>query len=81
MIQKYMIELVVIGSFFNDCCCCLSSYWDPSYDLELMSNQVALNMLYVQTVADVERGWVLSNKEMKQQLASLQARGAKKEVR
>ncbi|GFG30468.1 hypothetical protein Cfor_09310 [Coptotermes formosanus] len=55
------------------------SYWDPGYDLELMSNQVALNLLYVQTVADVERGWVLSSKEMKQQLASLQARGAKKE--
>jgi len=45
-----------------------------------MSNQVALNLLYVQTVADVERGWVLSSKEVKQQLASLQARGAKKEV-
>ncbi|KDR21557.1 sorting nexin-17 [Zootermopsis nevadensis] len=55
------------------------SYWDPGYDLELMSNQVALNMLYVQTVADVERGWVLSSKETKHQLASLQARGAKKE--
>lgn len=55
------------------------SYWDPGYDLELMSNQVALNMLYIQTVADVERGWVLSSKEMRQQLASLQARGAKRE--
>jgi hypothetical protein len=31
-------------------------------------------------VADVERGWVLSTKEMRQQLASLQARGAKREV-
>lgn len=55
------------------------SYWDPGYDLELMSNQVALNLLYVQTVADVERGWVVSSKDVKQQLASLQARGAKKE--
>jgi sorting nexin-17 len=66
--------------FLNDCDCCSSSYWDPGYDLELMSNQVALNMLYIQTVADVEKGWVLSSKEVKQQLASLQARGAKKEV-
>ncbi|XP_067008355.2 sorting nexin-17 [Anabrus simplex] len=55
------------------------SYWDPSYDLELMSDRVALNLLYVQTVADVERGWVLSSRETQQQLASLQARGAKKE--
>jgi hypothetical protein len=61
--------------------CFSSSYWDPGYDLELVSNQVALNMLYIQTVADVERGWVLSSKEMKQQLALLQARGAKREVR
>ena len=59
---------------------CLSSYWDPGYDLELMSNQVALNLLYVQTVADVERGWVVSSKDVKQHLASLQARGGKKEV-
>lgn len=55
------------------------SYWDPSYDLELMSDKVALNLLYVQTVADVEKGWILSSKETQKHLASLQARGAKKE--
>ncbi|XP_049858580.1 sorting nexin-17 isoform X2 [Schistocerca gregaria] len=55
------------------------SYWDPSYDIELMSDKVALNLLYVQTVADVEKGWILSSKETQKHLASLQARGAKKE--
>ncbi|CAG2059054.1 unnamed protein product [Timema podura] len=55
------------------------SYWDPGYDLELMSDSVALNLLYVQTVADVEHGWVLTNKETQQRLALLQARGAKQE--
>lgn len=56
-----------------------SSYWDPDYDLELMSNPVALNLLYVQTVSEVERGWILCSKEIQMQLASLQARGAKRE--
>lgn len=55
------------------------SYWDSDYDLELMSNSVALNLLYVQTVSDVERGWILCSKDTQSQLTSLQARGAKKE--
>ncbi|KAK7863146.1 hypothetical protein R5R35_012761 [Gryllus longicercus] len=55
------------------------SYWDPSYDLELLQDKVALNLLYVQTVADVERGWVLIGTDTQQQLASLQSRGAKRE--
>lgn len=55
------------------------SYWDPEYDIELMSNPVAMNLLYVQTVSDVERGWILCSTEMQSQLTSLQARGAKRE--
>lgn len=55
------------------------SYWDPAYDQELMSDRVALNLIYTQTVADIERGWILCGKETQAQLASLQARGAKKE--
>lgn len=55
------------------------SYWDPDYDRELMQDKVALNLLYVQTVSDVERGWILSGPDTQQKLTSLQARGAKKE--
>lgn len=33
-----------------------------------------------QTVADIERGWVLVNKEQHRQLKSLQEKGSKKEV-
>uniref|UniRef100_A0A1B6GLU6 PX domain-containing protein n=3 Tax=Proconiini TaxID=565685 RepID=A0A1B6GLU6_9HEMI len=55
------------------------SYWDPAYDDELAGDRVALNLVYLQTVADLERGWILCNQETQAQLASLQARGAKKE--
>jgi len=55
------------------------SYWDPSFDLELMDDRVALNLLYVQTVSDIDRGWIVCDKEIQEQLATLQARGAKRE--
>ena len=53
--------------------------WDPQIDAELMSNPATLNLLYVQTVAEVERGWARADAETKRQLARMQARGAKKE--
>jgi len=55
------------------------SYWDPAYDDELAVDRVALNLIYTQTVADLERGWILCTKDTQARLASLQARGAKKE--
>lgn len=44
-----------------------------------MTNKVSLNLLYVQTVSDVERGWVLCSQETRNTLANLQSRGAKKQ--
>ncbi|XP_046383091.1 sorting nexin-17 [Ischnura elegans] len=64
------------------------SYWDPAFDEDLIQDRVGLNLLYVQTVADVERGgWLMrdeggsrsSGDDTRSLLASLQARGAKKE--
>lgn len=55
------------------------NYWDPAYDLELVRDRVALNLLYVQAVTEVECGWMLCNEEARQKLASLQAKGSKKE--
>ena len=45
-----------------------------------MSNPVALNLLYLQTLVEIEKGWALAPQETRRELASLQARGAKKEV-
>lgn len=44
-----------------------------------MSHKISLNLLYVQTLSDVERGWVQANQDTRRQLALLQSRGAKKE--
>ncbi|TRZ01331.1 hypothetical protein DNTS_025524, partial [Danionella cerebrum] len=55
------------------------SYWDMAYDGDVMDDRVGLNLLYVQTMADVERGWILANKEQHKQLKSLQEKGSKKE--
>uniref|UniRef100_A0A673N7W9 Sorting nexin-17 n=1 Tax=Sinocyclocheilus rhinocerous TaxID=307959 RepID=A0A673N7W9_9TELE len=55
------------------------SYWDTSYDSDVMDDRVGLNLLYAQTVSDIERGWILVNKEQHRQLKSLQEKGSKKE--
>ncbi|XP_039605420.1 sorting nexin-17 isoform X1 [Polypterus senegalus] len=55
------------------------SYWDSSYDNDVMDSRVGLNLLYAQTVSDIERGWILVNKEQHRQLKSLQEKGSKKE--
>uniref|UniRef100_A0A672P3Q3 Sorting nexin-17 n=1 Tax=Sinocyclocheilus grahami TaxID=75366 RepID=A0A672P3Q3_SINGR len=55
------------------------SYWDTAYDSDVMDDRVGLNLLYAQTVSDVERGWILVNKEQHRQLKSLQEKGSKKE--
>lgn len=44
-----------------------------------MSDPVALNLLYIQTISDIERGWTYCTKETKNILANLQAQLAKKE--
>uniref|UniRef100_A0A8D0CT28 Sorting nexin 17 n=1 Tax=Sander lucioperca TaxID=283035 RepID=A0A8D0CT28_SANLU len=55
------------------------SYWDMAYDGDVMDNRVGLNLLYAQTVSDIERGWILVNKDQDRQLKSLQEKGSKKE--
>ncbi|KAM9782684.1 sorting nexin-17 [Neosynchiropus ocellatus] len=55
------------------------SYWDMSYDGDVMDNRVGLNLLYAQTLSDIERGWILVNKDQHRQLKSLQEKGSKKE--
>lgn len=50
-----------------------------SYDKELMTDPVALNILYLQTVSDIERGWIIAMRDAKTQLEKLKSRLAKKE--
>lgn len=55
------------------------SYWDSAYDSDVMEDLVGLDLLYIQTVSDIERGWILVNKEQHRQLKSLQEKASKKE--
>ena len=55
------------------------SSWDPKIDEELIKNKTCLNMLYIQTLSDVEHGWLQANVDVRKQLAGMQARGAKLE--
>ena len=58
-----------------------SSYWDPSFDDDLLEDRIAMNLIFVQAVNDIERGWVTATKDQHRQLTALQQRGSKKEVR
>ncbi|XP_052225977.1 sorting nexin-17-like isoform X2 [Dreissena polymorpha] len=55
------------------------SYWDSSFDDELLANKVTMNLLYVQAVNDIERRWVITTKEQQEHLKSLQQKGSKRE--
>lgn len=55
------------------------NYWDGAYDSDLMRDRVSLNILYIQTLSDVERGWVVATNDIKEQLSTLQATGNKKD--
>ncbi|XP_013776484.1 sorting nexin-17-like isoform X1 [Limulus polyphemus] len=71
------LSLKAAGS--SHCIVIRKSYWDSSYDEDLYIDKVALNLLYVQAVSDVELGWVITNKQIRRQLATLQSKGSKQE--
>lgn len=56
------------------------SYWDCSYDQALLNNSIALNLLYILTLSDVDRGWIFGDSEAREQLYALQLKGNKKDV-
>ena len=47
---------------------------------ELLSDRVAKNLMYIEAVADVDRGHWEVGRERKGELTSLQKKGQKKEV-
>jgi len=53
--------------------------WDNSKDDVLMEDRVGLHLLYVQTVSDIENGWISIPKEHLKTLTVLQSHGEKAE--
>lgn len=46
-----------------------------------MQDSIAMNVLYILTNSDIERGWILATNECKNQLQTMQTKGNKKDVR
>ncbi|KAL8607681.1 hypothetical protein ACOMHN_039355 [Nucella lapillus] len=55
------------------------SYWDSAYDDDLLDNKVSLNLLFVQTVSDMDRGWVTATPDQVKHMKKLIGKGSKKE--
>lgn len=71
----------ITKQYMEDCKIVIrKNYWDPCYDGELTANRISMNLLYIQTVSDVERSWILTTANDREILSSLQARGNKKNV-
>lgn len=56
------------------------NYWDIEHDLEILDDSVGLSLLYNQTVAEIQRRWILITDEVQNCLENLQKNGTKKEV-
>ncbi|EZA52828.1 Sorting nexin-17 [Ooceraea biroi] len=48
------------------------NYWNPTYDLELLGDPVTLNLLYVQTVAEIRSGSISTTEQVQCHLENLQ---------
>ncbi|XP_071804503.1 sorting nexin-17-like [Asterias amurensis] len=55
------------------------NYWDANYDDDLIADSVGLQLLYVQVVNDIERGWVQANPDQIKRLETLKSKGSRKE--
>ncbi|XP_068626232.1 sorting nexin-17 [Battus philenor] len=54
------------------------SYWDPCYDIDVMSDRVSLDLLYLQTIEDIDLGWICVNAQTRDILNGHEARKEKK---
>ncbi|XP_022105765.1 sorting nexin-17-like isoform X1 [Acanthaster planci] len=55
------------------------NYWDATYDDDLIQDSVGLQLLYVQVLSDIERGWVQASMDQIKRLETLKAKGSRKE--
>lgn len=82
LLRKLMdFETPFISRLYNQPCQIQvrKSYWNPNYDKILMKNPIALNMLFIQTVMEVEREWIIAPPEIQNKMKTLQEYGMKKE--
>lgn len=49
------------------------AYWSPALDAKLYGDATALNLLYIQTIADIKNGWISVDDTVADELASYRA--------
>ncbi|XP_037298503.1 LOW QUALITY PROTEIN: sorting nexin-17-like [Manduca sexta] len=54
-------------------------YWDPCYDVDLMIDKVSLDLLYLQTIEELDLGWITADAQTKDILASYASKKQKRE--
>jgi len=57
-----------------------ASGWDLTSDELMVEDRTGLHLIYVQTVADIENGWITVPREVLKQLTAYQSQGNKKDV-
>lgn len=56
-------------------------YWDLKFDSDLIIDPVASELLCIQAASEIDRGWISTNREIRQRLKNIREQGKKKEVR
>lgn len=82
LLRKLMdFETPFVSRLYNQPCQIQirKSFWNPNYDTVLMKNSIALNLLFLQTVSEIEREWIIAPPEILKKLKSLQEYGMHKE--
>ena len=51
-----------------------------NYEANLFDDEVAINLLYIQAVEEVSKGWILPDTNVQKQLDQLRAKNSQKEV-
>ncbi|CAB4045083.1 Sorting nexin-17, partial [Paramuricea clavata] len=54
------------------------NFWDSNKEDELYKDKIALNLLFVQAVSDVERDWVITTPETLEELNNLKTKNERK---
>ncbi|KAJ7361852.1 Sorting nexin-17 [Desmophyllum pertusum] len=53
--------------------------WDPTIEDKIVQDRIGMNLLYVQAVSDLEKGWTVGSKEAHAKLMQLKQKGNKME--
>nr|CAB3266456.1 sorting nexin-17-like [Phallusia mammillata] len=55
------------------------AFWDQSFDKDVITHRIGLNLLQVQAESDIAMGWIKSNADSTQRLSQLLKKGSKLE--